>query len=407
MSSRIRLGLMFSYREDWIGGSYYLLNLISALKLLGKRDAPELTVFAFSNDELDLARGREYPDAKYQILHEPKPSSALRLANRVTKKLTGRLIRPPAAIKEELDVIYPAGLHPRYRNIANRLFWLPDFQEEYLPEMFGRQKVENRRNYRARVAKQARHIVFSSKDAEKDFRRFYPDSKAVSHVLNFAVSHPDYEVLDIRQLRRKYSIGNRPYFLVSNQFWKHKNHELVLEAIRRLAEKHRDQSVLVCFTGKEKDARNPEYFNEIRSMVERYELEDSVRFLGFIDREEQLALMKGSEAVIQPSLFEGWSTVIEDAKSLSVPVIASDLPVHLEQLGKGGVYFPRADSGALAEKMHMELSDRSDRAIDGRPYKERVEAFGRHFVQILRRVLAYDQVKSKPDPASAARKINR
>jgi hypothetical protein len=35
--------------------------------------------------------------------------------------------------------------------------------------------------------------------------------------------------------------------------------------------------------------------------------------------------MKNATAIMQPSLFEGWSTVIEDAKSLQVPVIASDL----------------------------------------------------------------------------------
>ncbi|MCK4990044.1 MAG: hypothetical protein KAS29_06140, partial [Bacteroidales bacterium] len=46
-----------------------------------------------------------------------------------------------------------------------------------------------------------------------------------------------------------------------------------------------------------------------------------------------------SQAVLQPSLFEGWSTVIEDARSLQVPVVASSLAVNQEQLGEGGVYF--------------------------------------------------------------------
>ena len=32
---------------------------------------------------------------------------------------------------------------------------------------------------------------------------------------------------------------------------------------------------------------------------------------------DQLRLMKESLGVIQPSLFEGWSTVIEDAKALN------------------------------------------------------------------------------------------
>ena len=66
--------------------------------------------------------------------------------------------------------------------------------------------------------------------------------------------------------------------------------------------------------------------------------------------------MRHSQAVIQPSLFEGWSTVIEDAVSLQVPVIASGLKVNKEQLGKDGCYFEPHDFEALAAilKCHPE-----------------------------------------------------
>lgn len=59
--------------------------------------------------------------------------------------------------------------------------------------------------------------------------------------------------------------------------------------------------------------------------------------------------MKHSQAVLQPSLFEGWSTVIEDAISLQVPVVASSLPVNIEHLGPEGNYFDAHDEERLAE----------------------------------------------------------
>ena len=399
MTRPIRLGLMYSYREGWIGGSYYLLNLISALKRLDKRDRPDLTVLAFADNEIDQVRALDYPGATYRVLHEPSPGPVLSLANRVTKKLIGRLVKLPPAIQDELDIIYPAGLHARYRNISQRLFWIPDFQEEYLPEMFGKQKVENRRNYRGRVARSAEHIVFSSQDAASDFRRFYPESSAQVHVLNFAVTHPDYKVLDVESLRKKFSLGNAAFFLVSNQFWKHKNHPLVIEALNHLIDSSNDEGCLVCFSGKEQDGRNPEYASGIRAMVAEHHLQDRVRFLGFIDRAEQLALMKASSAVIQPSLFEGWSTVIEDAKALSVPVIASDLAVHQEQLGGQGIFFDRADSTDLAGKMGEQLQSGAERKIDQWSYDQRVEAFGRNFVEILQRVL-FESSKDQPHSAT-------
>ncbi len=55
-------------------------------------------------------------------------------------------------------------------------------------------------------------------------------------------------------------------------------------------------------------------------------------FLGIIPRSEQIQLYRFAAAVVQPSQFEGWSTVIEDAKALGRPIIASSIDVHKEQL---------------------------------------------------------------------------
>jgi len=57
-----------------------------------------------------------------------------------------------------------------------------------------------------------------------------------------------------------------------------------------------------------------------------------VQLLGVIPRADQIQVLRCAAAVVQPSLFEGWSTVIEDAKALGRPVIASDIAVHREQL---------------------------------------------------------------------------
>ena len=41
--------------------------------------------------------------------------------------------------------------------------------------------------------------------------------------------------------------------------------------------------------------------------------------------------MRQSVAVLQPSLFEGWSTTVEEAKSIGKTILLSDIPVHREQ----------------------------------------------------------------------------
>ena len=51
--------------------------------------------------------------------------------------------------------------------------------------------------------------------------------------------------------------------------------------------------------------------------------------------------MRKAMAVIQPSLFEGWSTVVEDARALGKPMILSDFPVQIEQDPPSSDYFER------------------------------------------------------------------
>jgi hypothetical protein len=80
--------------------------------------------------------------------------------------------------------------------------------------------------------------------------------------------------------------------------------------------------------------------------------------MGFMDRYEQLKLMSQSIAVIQPSLFEGWSTVVEDAKALGKRAIISDINVHLEQQNEDTTIFPANDFVKLS-KILMEIQQKS------------------------------------------------
>ena len=48
---------------------------------------------------------------------------------------------------------------------------------------------------------------------------------------------------------------------------------------------------------------------------------------------ELLVLMQGARALINPSRFEGWSTSVEEARTLGVPMLLSSIAVHREQAG--------------------------------------------------------------------------
>ena len=92
--------------------------------------------------------------------------------------------------------------------------------------------------------------------------------------------------------------------------------------------------------------------------------------------------MKHAQAVLQPSLFEGWITVIEDAKSLQAPVVASNIPVNIEQLGPNGVYFDPHDDKKLAELL-ANFPERNINDVFYDPYEKRVQDAARDFLNIF------------------------
>ena len=70
-----------------------------------------------------------------------------------------------------------------------------------------------------------------------------------------------------------------------------------------------------------------------------------------VPRQHVFALMRASTALVNPSLSEGWSTTVEEAKMLGVPMLLSNLRVHMEQAGEYARYFNPDAAEQLASLM--------------------------------------------------------
>jgi len=93
--------------------------------------------------------------------------------------------------------------------------------------------------------------------------------------------------------------------------------------------------------------------------------------------------MKYAKAIIQPSLFEGWSTVIEDAKSLQVPVIAANLNVNVEQLETTGTYFESHNASQLATILEQ-FPSRDFSKMLYEPYENRMKKAAYEFLSVFK-----------------------
>jgi glycosyltransferase involved in cell wall biosynthesis len=386
MGKRFNVGLLFSYDENWIGGTYYIINLIYSLNNLDDELKPRLVILAEKEIDFKFIKEINYPYIEYILL-----TTDLNFIYKIINKITRNIFFKKNVIKSfeaKIDVIFPSNGSLDLGWIKRQLFWIPDFQELRLPNFFPEYNLVKRKNNRLKFSLSKENVIFSSQDSLDDYNFFFPMNKTINHVLNFKVFHSDFSNLGV-EILQKYSLNNKKYFFSPNQFWKHKNHIIILKALVEL-KKHNSLNFIVVFTGKEYDSRNPNYFEDLKKFVKANNIEDNVAFLGFIDRNEQLFLMQNSMSIIQPSLFEGWSSVVEDAKRLKQICIVSDLKVHREQLGNDGYYFNPMDEIELAGLL-LKISSEEFVHIDLN-YEEQFNSFGLQFMQIIEKVINFNKV---------------
>jgi len=70
-----------------------------------------------------------------------------------------------------------------------------------------------------------------------------------------------------------------------------------------------------------------------------------------VDFADVYALIRQACCVLNPSLYEGWSTTVEETKTLGKPMILSDLEVHREQDPPKTLFFEPRNAGMLAKAM--------------------------------------------------------
>ncbi len=335
---RKHIGIIYSPTENWIAGAYYVQNIVSALTHYDSALLPIIHVICKDRTTFHIfANNTHYPFLRFH-------KSSFSTISLFLRKTARNIIHIQFSTYKRFDYglhkvsfIYPINELDFLKSKEKALAWIPDLQEKHLPHFFSESEIQTRNSLYEEYIKNDIPIVFSSNNAKQDFLYHYPAAKPNNtFVVPFAVFHPNFSHIDIKNLYNKYKISS-PYLFCPNQFWAHKNHLLLFKAYTAARNKGLNLQ-LVC-SGKMLDTRDPDYCNTISFFIEQNHLQNDILLLGFIDRAEQLCLMANSYAVVQPSLFEGWSTTVEDVKSIGKFIFLSDLPVHREQNPPNVCYF--------------------------------------------------------------------
>jgi len=259
-----------------------------------------------------------------------------------------------AAREHQISVLLPLlPLHAAPFRASSLKFigWIPDFQHVYLPEFFPEAECRYRDHTFRLLAQRSALVMVSSQDALDHFGTFIPEYAHKARVVPFPSLYA-YESFegDTVLTQRKFNLPVK-FALVANQFWRHKNHQVVIDAISQLRRK--DMHIHIVMTGLPVDSRDPnnETTSRILQAIASAGLVDKITVLGMVSFQDLTNLMRTAAVVIQPSRFEGWSTVVQDCKALGRPLICSDIPVHREQAPQALGFFPCDRADILADSL--------------------------------------------------------
>jgi len=373
----IKVGFWFDAPADYSGGINYIRNILYALSLVN--DGSVRPYIFFSADMPDKIVNKFSPYATVVRTKLLQRGTLPWLFQKIIYKLFGSMALVNMLLKSRsINILSHVwfvykGI-PSFRIIS----WIPDFQYLHLPELFPTLDTDEETKRNQEIISQSDTVILSSHNALEDFKKIAgPEYQSRGEVLQF-VSQPDNNsssLLVSRDiLEQKYGYQGS-YFFLPNQFWAHKNHMVVLEAVKKL--KENGTNILVLCTGNMNDLRikNTKYIDGIYDFIATNNLQDHVKILGQIDYDDVLSMMKNALAVINPSRFEGWSSSVEEAKSMGKPVILSNLDVHIEQNPKNGHYFDPDDALGLSKILADVWDSPSDES------QEDAEAAARHMLE--------------------------
>lgn len=192
-------------------------------------------------------------------------------------------------------------------------------------------------------------IIVSSQWWQKELSIRYPFSPGKIAVIYDGVEE---KFKMTKSIRDRYRVKS-PFVIYAGNLYPHKNVERLVEAVKNL--NHRDHLnlnlLVVC-------ARSI-FYERFKEKVRLMGAENFVNLAGFVPDEELAALYQQAEALVFPSLLEGFGLPGLEAMAVGLPVVAANASCLPEVYGKAALYFDPLDVDDMAAKIKEVMEDES------------------------------------------------
>ena len=385
----IRIGFHYNFsKNSWLGGVVYLKNLFEGINECKNIKIKPVIITDYRCTKSDLSSFKKIEVIRSSLFSR---SNFSRIINKLIIIIFGKNIFIQKFLnKNNIDVMSHFSILGKRSKIPS-IYWQPDFQEITNPKDISFKRKIFRKFNIYLFSNHCNAVILSSNTVKKQLKKINSIAHRKSQVIKPIFSNlPKKSFKNINYLKKKFQIYDK-FFFLPNHFWIHKNHLLVLRSLIDLKKKNKLKKIQLVCTGLFNDYRNPHHKNKIKEFIYKNNLENNFKILGVVKFEELMSLMKYSVAVINPSKSEGWSSTVEQAKSMGKFVLLSNLPVHIEQNPKRSFFFHTNNSVSLAEKIYS-LNEKFS-------YKKELKFIKKAFIHTVQNkkkfILDYEKIVKK------------
>src|ERR1700730_16802473 len=242
------------------------------------------------------------------------------------KSISDRVFRDVRRMMDkDNDILYtPSVVLQSFDSHIPNVLSMHDIQHLHYPEFFSRSRRLSRRITYGLSAKYANFFQASSEFIKTDllahFGSISPEQISVIpegvRVEDFAKSS------NSSSLKRRYALPEK-FLLYPAQLWPHKNHLVLLRALKHIETEHGLRIPLILTGGKYTAAST--VLGYVTDQAMHY-----VYYLGKVPFEDLVGLYRRAAFLLMPSLHESNSFPILEAAAAGIPIIASRIPPNME-----------------------------------------------------------------------------
>lgn len=217
------------------------------------------------------------------------------------------------------------------------IFFVHDLIPIYYPEYCNKGEDSRHKNKIDYILKYGYGIITNSKDTLDKFNKYCETNNYKKLPAITALLAADKKLLHFNRSSNAYT---KPYFVMLSTIEPRKNHLLILQIFRRLAENDLNNAPHLFIIGK----RGWEC-EQVFDLLDRSEiLKKVVTEISNCDDKQLSNFIQNSQALLFPSFTEGYGLPLIEALALGTPVIASNLNVFKEIAGNIPEYIDPLDA---------------------------------------------------------------